>query len=325
MPNLNPVQTNNQLLRNAFGKSAVLVRAILEVLLIAATVGTYLTLNGMFAEIIRIINSVMSDSGTTLPENVLLSSLIPSMIATAIPMILTAAAYFIIYGKSRSSSPNARSDTGFIILNIFAILKLIGTVIISGIGIAAGVIILIKQPESFKNNKAIGIVVPIAVIAVFVFILIFAIVYKMYIGSVRKTAKTAELCNSGAKAYGVFSILFAIISFFNVLLSLGLVLLHKKLYDMVRDLVSSAASEQIGSFLSNSGSWFYLTLLFSALVTFVIYIVDAKIALGYNNCIKEARYRGAGNPPANDGFYSSDTQPAAERKKRGYGDRFIED
>lgn len=325
MPNPYPIQTNNQILKDAFGKGAVLVRAILEVLLLAATVATYFMMNGMSAEVIRIVNSILSDSGTTLPENALLTGLIPSLIATAIPMILTATAYFIIYGKSRSSSPNARSDAGFIILNIFAILELIGTVLVSGIGIAASVIFLIKKPDSLKNSKAIGIAAPIAVIAVFLFMLIAAIVYKLYIGSVRRTAKTAELSNRGAKAYGVFSVLFAVSSFFNVLLTLGLVLLHKKLCDVVRDLVSSDASEQIVSFLSNSGLWFYLILFFTALVTFVIHIVDAKIALGYNSCIKDAQYRGAGNPPANNGFYSGEVQPGTEKKKRGYGDRFIED
>lgn len=320
-------QMNNKILKDAFGRGSVLFRAILEVLMIAATVGFYLALNAVSADIIRVVNAVLSNGSTKIQENLLLTTMIPTIIATAIPLILTAVAYFIIYGKSRSTSPDARSDTGFIILNVFAILELIGAVIVAGTGISASVILLVKMPESMQKNKTLWTVMLIGAIVCLAVMLIIAIVYKLYIGSVRRTAKSNELSNRGAKAFGVFSILKSIWSFLGVLSAAGMLILHNRLIDMLRNALSENAYDAISNFVAGKGTLVFVLILMMSLTVFLTHIADAAIALGYNRCIKDAQYSGAGkaDPPANDGFYSSDAQPKTEKKKKGYGDRFIED
>ena len=322
----NHLQNNNRILNDYFRSGAVLVRGILQLLALGAGIGFCLAMNAQTPRIVSLINK---EYGTNVPVNSVLTSAVPSIITTAIPMVLIAVAYFIIFGKSRSSKPNARSDAGFIILNIFAIIELVCVIIASVAVVAGSVFIFLRKPKDLSANSSRVLMASlIGTVVMCVIALIIAIIYKAYIGSVRKTAKTAELCNTGAKAFGVFSVLSAISSAFGVLGTLGLFILRSRVVDLLRNAAITDIPEELSSIFVDGSMWLFLCLFLSALITFITHIVDAKIALGYNRHIKEARLNGSAgdvnDPPMNDGFYGGDDQPR-KRKRSGYGDRFIED
>ena len=322
-----PVQDNNRIVRDYFKSGAVLVRGILQVLFLGTFVGLELTMNAITKDIISVINDLLEGNDIHIQENLMTSSTIVSIVIYAIPVLLIAAAYFIIFAKSRSQSPDARPDAGFTILNVFAIIGLICAIITAAIGVIGVVYILISGLKNAQSNQKAGIIVSCVSLLISIGVMLaMMIVYKLYIGSVRKTAKTSELCNRGAKAYGVFSVLNAIGSAFSVLGTLALLLLHQKIFDLLGGLLGQDASEILGDFLTSKSTLVFLFLFVMALVSFITNILDAKIALGYNRHIKEAMMTGGmtGGMPmsGNRGYADENPRPA---RRKGYGDRFIED
>ena len=115
---MNTSRPNTQLIKDYFRKPSTLIRGILELLMIGAGFGLIAGFDKLSTELIGIINEYADNP---IPAEAAAMYSIPSYILPAIVMLLTAIAWFIIFGMSRSDSESTRPDAGFVILNIFAI------------------------------------------------------------------------------------------------------------------------------------------------------------------------------------------------------------
>ncbi len=354
-------QTNNRIVKEYFSSGVVLFRAVLEILMIGALVSLTLASNSLIKGLFGTLSSVgVSDFKTV---DTAATSSIVSSVAASIPMLLTAIAYILIFVKSRSDAPYSRPDAGLTILNVFAILRLVGAVVLTVVVPLAVYLVIsgvIKDTNpatsSYHFSTSGGTALVVATLVAGVISLIMAIVYKLYIGSINKTAKSNELSRTGAKAWGVFSVLMAIEAAFSLLATVVLPIIVKRIPEWVESSGGDREAIEAVRYLGDHGTAMMILMIAIAVIAFVTYIVDAAIALGYNRHIKEAEYEAyAADHPRNNGpygdAYSDDVQTPAgyrsdaaadahspnadpsgytydrpSRKDRsGYGDRFIDD
>ena len=322
MSRYNQYEKNQQLIKDYFSSGTVMFRGVLEVIYLAAIVGINLVVAGMTKELIQMVAKAnnMEIAFASSPIYTVVS-----LIVTAIPFLLIAIAYFIIFGKSNSESPSARPNAGFTILNVFAVIDLVIAILVTIGSVLMIVIFFSELQDKIGKNAIISLVGTIVACALK---LIVAIVYKLYIGSVLRTAKSVEMRATGSKAYGVFSVLRAICSVFNVIAWLAIMIFNSKIREILLGLTDNDNYKEIITFVTGRGIWVYVLFFILSLAVFVIYIVDAVIAFGYNNRIKEASmdigFNDRQSPPSSDGFYG-DSQPKRRKRRDGYGDRFIED
>lgn len=323
---MNTSRPNNQLIKDYFRKPTMLIRGILELLMIGAGIALIAVFGKLSTDLVRIMNEYSDNpvSMDAVSKSPFLAYTIP-----AIVMLLTAIAWFIIYGKSRSDSNSSRPDAGFIILNVFAVIRLVTAIIAAIAGVAFGIFIFVKRPAQMGDDPARPLVFMIGMLISSALILIVAIAYKLFIGSIRKTSKYDELYRSGAKSTGVFSVLAAISDGFNVLGTFALVLFSKRIFEAVAERTSSKAAQDICRLFADRGTMVILVIFFVSVIVFVTHIVDAKIALGYNKHIRDAETYGyrEERPQSDDddGFYGSDREERPKKRRSDYGDRFIED
>lgn len=338
-----PLRDNNRIVKSYFRSGTVLFRGILQILYIGLYIGLNLIIAGIGKDIIAIATdydySVVSayDTGSV--------AALVSLFAAVIPLALIAVAYIMIYVKSRSESPDARPDGGITILNVFAIIELICTILLVIGGIAATVILFVSQirransQSGVRYNYAPLILYCVSIALSCILILVYAIVYKRYIGSIGRTAKTDELRASGAKAYGVFTVLRAIGSAFGVIGAAALLIVNSRLPEWLAQVNADAAAVNVAAYLSSKGTVFFLLLVLTSVVIFVTQVVDARIAFGYSGHIRRAEAEqysssyNSGNHQSYGGYYpystdqggNTPTDTAPRPRVRGYGDHFYDD
>lgn len=329
------VRDNNHIIKGYFRSAAVLWRGILQILYAGLYIGLILIASSTARGIILITDS--DYEVLKIYDTVNISVLVSSFVAT-VPFLLIAVAYIIIYAKSRNEAIESRPDAGITILNVFAIIELAGAILAS-IGMIAGIVLTFIN-EMSRTSGSYDIVPLIASAAAggigCAVIIAIAIVYKLYIGSVSKTARTTALLSKGAKAYGVFSVLRAIGAGFSVLSAVGILVVLRYLPEWFK---TTDVDQQISNYLAEKGAAFFLMLLAMAIVVFVMYILDAKIALGYAGYIRQTerstrRYiddsdEGSYHRTADEAYYkygagagqnSAPTEDAV--KTDGYGDNY---
>lgn len=321
---MNTSRPNTQLIKDYFRKPSTLIRGILELLMIGAGFGLIAGFGNLLKELIQIVNANIDNP---ISAEAAATYSLPSYILPAIVMLLTAIAWIIIFGMSRSDSESSRPDAGFVILNIFAIIRLILAIIAAIGGVVFGIFIFVKRPAQMGDNPTRPLLFMIGLFISCAIVLIVTIAYKLFIGSVRKTSKYGELYRSGAKSTGVFCVLAAISAGFSVLSTFVLVLFNKRAFEIIADNTTSQVTIDVCRMCASRGGIVFLMIFLIALISFVTHIVDAKIALGYNNHIKNAELYGYSDnrpQPPSDGFYGDDREERPKRRS-GYGDRFIED
>ena len=228
--------------------------------------------------------------------------------------ILIALAYYIIYFKSRSASPQASPKAGFVILFIISVFNLISSIFISLFLLVIVVFLFAaaSDPSVFASlgnlnelsdlgpnydydslvRAGTGILTTVAVVfAVMMLIVIFVLLFYTisqvhFYNSLRKSVSSVELLDKGARPYGVMIVISAVCS--------GLSLLS---------LPTSFLSTGVLGF---SVSGIEIALIFNALIqiaSFAALIVEAKIVLGYKKYIDDIKY-GYHTPTAPAGPYA---------------------
>lgn len=225
------------------------------------------------------------------------ASVISSAICTAVIGCLTAAAFLIIYRKSRSEDPSATPQGGVTILFAFAVIELIAVIVCLLGAVALIVLMVAVYAKMSAGSGELGfrfgldalddlleyemtpeallvLIIVGAVLLIFaaVFLMIFGISKLRYYGSIRKSLSTVELKSEGAKPYGVMCIIGTVFS--------GL------------SLLSAPSSFAVGSSVKRPGVFTGILIVscLSQAVSVAAYVLEAKLALGYKTHIDAIKY-----------------------------------
>ena len=221
---------------------------------------------------------------------------IPSILPSVLITCLIAAAFFIIYFKSRNSDPTSTPSAGVTILYVFAIIEMIAIIIIT-VAVVAGFVLLFWLYFQMKSataglyvftldlpflNRSMSleiypgmllaiIIAGLIVAAICIFLALFYVINKKrFFGSIRSSMNSVELQTRGAKPYGVMCVIGAFFSGLSLLSIPSLFIFgNGRLKVLVVIGIVSALS---------------------SIASFVTVVLEAKFALGYKNYIDGVKY-----------------------------------
>ncbi len=299
-PIFNPFAQNVAIIKSYFKRPLVLIIAILYILAsLASVVVAFTTSSGMsqmFSSLFSIPEVVEGMTAEDMQmfelytnEGYMTISMMSSMIPSLILMGLTVASYFIIYFKSKNENPFATPKAGFTILFILSILELIasiGVALLLLLCVALFGILALAMPQEAGMSSgdsavmvAVFIVLAVIYIALGAVLLTYAINKLRYINSVRNGLSTVNISYKGAGAYGVFSIIFAVMG---IISSLTLMLFGP----LMSALTASLGEPMLDSLFAPLGNVFLISGAVSILSS-VYMLLDGILALGYKKHIKK--------------------------------------
>lgn len=317
----NPYAANLAVVKGYFNRGKVLTRGVLQIISVALSILTSILMvvfaKDFFSDIYRLsslvtngnidLDSSYFSQATDIAASSMAGTLIPTLFSAVIPVLIGAAFIVICTGsRKENGSPKAGVTILYVLSMIGMILMCIATGFVAIVGIFA-IIMLNAVPGSVDNYyfNVNGQPVPLdyqaftiafTVLLIFILlIIVYALLYSIhqfrFYASVRKSITTVELQNKGAKAFGVMSVINAIFTGFSLLYAFFVI----------------AAIASLG-FSSPVIILFVFSLLASVL-QFVMLILDASIALGYNKYIENMKYGYNGTPY--DGITEGNYAPAA--------------
>ena len=301
----NPYASNLAAVKNYFKKPRVLVIAIIYVL--SAIVGIIHSLvssgsvTGFISDLMKYLDKAgltknmppmdMESVNSAVSQSSVISML-PSLIISAAVTLLIAAAFLIIYFKSRNESAESTPSAGVTIMYVLSIISLIFIIIgFIGMVVIAAILLIFSGAvaDSIGNSRIVDlgngyqlnlngsavatvmIIFAVLLLIIAAFLLFTAINKFRYYSSVRTSISSVTLQSGGAKPYGVMCVISAVFSAFGILSSIGSFL-----------------------FFGNSGfsslTGVSLVTILGNILSFVIFVLDAKIALGYKKYIDEIMY-----------------------------------
>lgn len=301
----NPYASNLAAVKKYFKQPRTLVMAILFVLSAIAGVVQSLSLSSSLSGFLNDIMKYLQQTGanTNIPaadwetaKNALtqssLISVMPSIIISASVSLLIAAAFFIIYFKSRNEADESTPSAGVNIMYVLSIISLVFVIIgVLAIVATAAVLFILSGTvaDSIGKSKSIDIgngyqmtlngpalATAMVIFGIFFLIcaafLLFTSINKVrYYSSVKTSINSVTLKSNGAKPYGVMCVISAVFTAFSILGSLGSLII----------------------FSSSGFPSLTVLLVFTMIVhilTFATLIVDAKISLGYKKYIDQLMY-----------------------------------
>ena len=278
----NPFGGNLAIVKGYFRSGKILTLGIFYV--ISIVLSFILTASVSFSTLINSAIDYCTRQGISVPPEVrnaflsqsASSAIISAAISSIFPL-LTAIAFIILFAKSRNTSENSSPIAGATILHVLAVISLIFTIIGAVAGILVYVFVFIVGVSAVNNiassnssystysqsltGGVVAIMVVLGVILLaYVFISIFyAVSCKNFYRSVKRSMTTPELENKGAAPYGVFNIIMAVFS----------------VIYMIAYMVMAPSAAGI--------------IFISSIVTILIHIFTAIMALGYNRYIKNQK------------------------------------
>lgn len=322
----NPYQQNVTAVKDYFKNGRVLTMGILYIVSLVLSLITTAFMMSNSKMILNYAMSLLSQLNPQLSEQIqadpamldgmtytsganLLLAVIPGVLVTG----LFIAAYLIIYFKSRNNDPNSTPRAGFTILQVFAVLSLIGT-ILGALILIAGMMLFIglinmksgEMPVSVTLSNGttidprtvlnIAVVVMIVYSVLVLFFGLFTTINRVrYIGSVKNSLTTVQLQSGGAKPYGVMCIILGVLSAIGVLGSIVSVLGTGPLMPLM------------------------LLLAISNLISTVMLFIEGSIATGYKKHIDNYLY-GYNNTPYGGVQDPSYVVPIADNGSNPYAD-----
>lgn len=291
----NPYAANLAVIKGYFKSGRVLIMGILYILsaVLGAAVNIFTAnvVNGyLFDVVLTYLRAYLPDEAVEgqmeqMKAMAGFSNMASTFIGIAVTALiagLVAFAFFNIYVKSRSKSPESNPKTGITILYVLSLISfimlIIGLILII-LGFAAGFYIV--QAYSGPYSEVYNIVLIVcaaAVLLVMIYALIAAGSQKSYYKSVKKSISTVELQNKGAGVFGVISVINTVFS--------GIMLAASAL-SFIAVLPSDFPVDPTGLRV--------LSLCASA-VMLLINLFNAMIALGYKKYIDGIKYGYNGAP-----------------------------
>ena len=317
----NPYRNNIAIIKEYFKSPLVLVLAIAHIvsmvisliynLISASATKDFLLQLSEYIDNNLVLGNADNDMGNTIVKSIRDALAQPDAATTVISIpiftILTVVGLLLLYFSCRKNDLNSAPTAGVTILNILAILSLIGCIM----AVAAMLIIAValffiyvtfhSQPSrafSFKIgstkleiNDTLLLIIAIAFTVVAVIcsavMLFYYISRKRYIGSIKKSLTSVELSRAGAKPYGVFTVIIAALLGMSLLSNIADILLNRP---------SQEVFNGIGITIIYDNTLLTVFTIVNQAVAFVIAVLQAKLALGYAKYIDEKR--SGFNPPA---------------------------
>ena len=225
----NPYGGNLAIVKNYFKSGKVLALGIF--CLISVVLTFIMTSTVSFTTIIYRVLDYLTSRGIDLPyqyrEAVAASSAssaIFSAIISSIFPVLTAIAFIFIFVKSRNASETSSPITGVSILYVLSVISLVFTII--GVVLFALVyigIFIIGVSAGNRINSDYSAVVIVGMVFLGIFLIVYAVVAifyavsrKNFYRSIKRSITTPELESKGAVPFGVFNIIMAVFSVFSI-------------------------------------------------------------------------------------------------------------
>lgn len=304
----NPYQRNITIVKDYFKSPAVLALALLHIVsMIISVVSSFVTADLSKEVISKLADYFDANFLSANSSNDFLNTLSEAMHQVTISYgsvsaitVLTVVGLFLLYFKSRSEKLDDVPSAGVTLLYVLAIIALIFAILITIILIAGAVLLFFLYFE-FKNKPDLAFDVKIAgstmtfndsavLIAAIAFtiiaagIIFFALFYAIsrtrYLSSIRSSMNSVELSRKGAKPFGSFCVLCAVGA------GGGLISSVVQLFTTN----SKDALNELGIVINSDITVSSVIGIIASAVTVAIYILQAKIALGYARYIDDKKY-----------------------------------
>ena len=294
--NFNPFYQNVAIIKSYFKKPVILTQGILYIVSsILSVVSTFVMMpamnnyfnmflsipeiaQDMTASEARFFNSFMS----VYTNIIVFASLIPSIIMIG----LTAAAFLIIYKKSKNDDPASTPKTGVTILFVLSIVQLIPIIIASAILLLAILLLIVESIiTSSSGADEAALLWVLTIIYTFIFGGMIAIFLLYFINQVRfyksvlNSLTTVNLSYKGAGIFGVFSIIYGVITAMSSLSSFSITPILNAMTELEPEIVFVV--DMFGT-LTPVFMFSAVTSIFTAAIT----VISGIIALGYKKHIK---------------------------------------
>ncbi|MBR1533194.1 MAG: zinc-ribbon domain-containing protein [Ruminococcus sp.] len=308
----NPYRNNIAIIKDFFKSPMVLALAITHIVSMIISVVTSILSAAASKDIMRqisvyidknlVLQNADSDVGNQLVKGIRDALASDSTTTISIPVftILTVIGLILLYVGSRNTNPDSAPTAGVTILNVIAILALVGYIILAvGMMIIAVALFIVYATFQAHPSRAFTVrlgadrlqidatVLLILAIAFTVFAVICSFIMlfyvgsrKRFIGSVKKSLTSVELSNKGAKPFGVFSVIIAVFSIISLIGSIGSLFTGELQNEML---------SKIGVTLPKGSIVISILSIVSQAVAVVVAILEAKLALGYAKYIDEKR------------------------------------
>lgn len=289
--NYNPYAQNVAILKSYFKRPAVLIVGIIFLISLALSIASIFAMptdyiGNTYAQLYNDMGlyeeAKMFQDFYSSPISGLSSiiSALPSLALSALMGI----AYIIIYKKSKDDNINSSPKAGFVILFIISIVQLVmaigvtalffGVFAIMWIALYAIISTDYKFPTNPQDELIVGVtfgVCALILALMFTLVLVYSISRMKYTKSLKDSVSSVQLSFKGAKAYGVSSIIFAVMELLFLFPTLIIVLLSYYIADI------SPVGLPIPLFSIS---------LASVVLSGVLYIIDGIVALGYRKHIR---------------------------------------
>lgn len=310
----NPYRNNIAIIKDYFKSKSVLVLAILSIVSMILSVVNSLFSSTVTKEILlqmsNYIDTQFSFDASSKEAASQLSKALRDISASGSEVmsvlgsvsalsILTVVGLMLIYFKSRSENPDTAPSAGFTILYVVAVFSLVGAIMLTvGMVILAAVMFFLYA--EFSRTGDLGttftyggktyaftadLFLILAIVLTFLFVIIgfvtlfFTINHVRYLSSVRKSMNSVELSRKGAKPYGVFCVICAVSIGISMISSIPTLFIG-----------NNTTLRELGIVITTDTTVSSIVSLVATAVSFVIYILQAKLALGYAKYIDDKKY-----------------------------------
>ncbi len=296
----NPFLQNINIVKSYFRKPTVLTQGVLYIIsaiLSIATVVLMMPIMNNYIDTVFSLPQFTADMSAQETEFIssfmdiyMNSAMFFSLISSVVVTALVATAYFLIHFKSKSDNLMSTPKAGVTILYVLAIVQLIPIIIVTAL-IALLIImmfILAFAPSMVNETESFPFVI-IAVIYTIVFggmcavLLLYYINQVRYYKSIRTSLTSVSLTYKGAGIFGVLSMIYGIYTILSSFSGFGVI----PMFNMIAEL------EPELTFMTELIEPFAPAFIISAVASLLmgtIYIINAVIALGYKNHIKNYTY-----------------------------------
>lgn len=290
----NPFSQNIAIVKSYFKKPTVLTQGILYAISAVLTIvsGFIMSpvLNNYFSAIMKMPGFTDGMSPSELEfftslmnvyiDIVPIVAIVPSVIISAI----TAAAFILIYNKSKNAEPASTPKGGIVTLFVLSIVQLVPIIMLS-VMLVLAIILLAVAAIAASGTPESGILWVVTAVYTLVFGTMIALLLMYYINqvryynSIRKSLTTINLTYKGAGIFGVFSIIYGVYMVMNAFSVFSI----KPMMQLIAEL---APEMEFIAGLFDSFTPLFIVSTVASVLSAGIMILNGVIALGYKKHIR---------------------------------------